>query len=256
MMGPFGRERRQALLKSYAASQGKAADFLIGLVKHVAPGFVDEETRKPLATILVERNHELQTLLGLLRGESFNRCGFEKGKIVEECTQLVPLEGYEFISAETHAELLELAQVYKLDGWQGWRGVDWAAVSQVVADAPSSQDFAQELATLLASPTPPYIGGRAFFKYYVRAVAPKLAACRLAADTSCTLADILAEDPTITVSDVFLLLTTTIVVTKQERYMLSPRDREGVVGEEMQAALRELFRVCHWENKKAPWKGF
>jgi hypothetical protein len=244
MMGPFCAGRRRALLKGYATSKREAREFLIGLVKHIAPGFVDEETRASLTTILIDRNHEFGTLLDLLVGDSFTWGTMRNGKYVEQRTQLVPLEGYAFISAETCKELRELAAVYRFEGFQGWRGVDWTP-------ATSARNFEREITTLLAEETPSFKCDK-FLKAYLKAIGDKVHDKK----TKRTLTDVLDDADALRLCDVFRLLNGALVHDSYANHELNLDELCAVQTTAMSENLRLLFVKCGWANSTLDWSEF
>ncbi len=245
MFGPFGANRRRELMRNYKNGRRDTVGFITGAIVQIAPGFIDEETRKPLSAILVERRYEFQTVLDLLMGESFTVGKYRDGKIVDTRTMLVPQPGYAFITEETRDKLFELADAYGLAGWHGWHILEW--------DGFPALEYEREAKKLAAMEKPPMSDSYEFIKSYIKAIGPKVHD----KVSGRTLEDVLNDADALTVKDVMHLLVGGKV---QDSYGSHKLDRTALFSrlqdKEMRAHLGKIFIACGWAESQMDWSGF
>lgn len=245
MFGPFSRSRRRELMRNYEDGRGDTIQFITGAIVQIAPGFIDEETRKPLSTILVERRHEFQTVIDLLMGESFTVGKWGDGKMVETCTMLVPQPGYAFITKETRDKLFALADAYGFAGWNCWQILQW--------DEFPALEYEREAEKLAAMEKPPLREALEFVKAYIKALGPKVHD----KVTGRTLEDVLNDADALTVKDVLNLI---IGGKVQDSYDSHELDKSELFSrfqdKEMRAHLSKIFIACGWAESQMDWSEF
>ncbi len=242
----FQLARCEVLTQLHTTNKAEAREYLLGVVLENARGFVDEETREPFVELLIKHDFQFDIAMSLLAGDSFTQSRRTSKGFETIVTQLVPLDGHAFVTPETSAALLHLAERYRLESFQGWRRVAKTAKS------PPPRNFEQE-ARVLAAETP--LSPRkinAFIKDFLKEIGTKVHDMF----TKRPLADVLDDTDALTVEDVFNLLIGDLVHDSYSNHQLNPIERGLAVTADMEVHLHDLFECCDWKHSKVEWCEF